>query len=68
MKLKVEDAIKILQKSVKGSAIPGQNHLDLTLLSIDHQTQAKEAMQVIHQAIYQKEITMDEVKQLLGLP
>lgn len=63
----IEFCISKLQATVKESAIPGQRHLDFTLIPVHEKQECDEAMTKIHKAIFDGIITMEDFQKRVGL-
>ena len=63
----LDEAIKFLKSTIKESAVPGQKHLDNLLLSASEKKKFDEAMQVVHKAIYDEEISLSTFQSQVGL-
>lgn len=62
-----EEAVTLLKKIVKESAIPGQKHLDLTLAKAEDVGCYEQALVVTNQAMAKGEVTREQLLKQLGL-
>ena len=59
--------IQKIKKYVKESHIPGQNHLDISLVDAEERDMFYKVMSIAQKAVKEAVITEQELKELLGL-
>ncbi len=65
--MELKEAIQVLKDYVKYSCIPGQKHLDFSLVNIDHLPEVQKAMEVAQSAIIRGEMTRDDLLKKVNL-
>lgn len=65
--MELDQAIVLLKKTVKGSAVEDQNHIDLTLVPADEKAKYQQALLVSQMAIREGKITKEEFNRKLRL-
>jgi hypothetical protein len=66
--MNLEEAIDLLKKTVKYSAVKNQKHIDLTLVSAEELPQYEKAMAIVMSEVKKGNLTEGELKQRIGLP
>jgi len=67
IKLTFDEAIELLQKTVKFSDVDKQKHIDLTLISAEKRGLYQQALMLTRAHVAQGLVTEDELKLRLGL-
>ena len=63
----VDEAIGLLKRIVKYSAVPGQKHLDFTLVNAPEREKYELAMIIVKKAVQEGHLKEIELKSRLGL-
>ena len=63
----LQEALSYLKKAIKYSAVPGQKHLDPTLVPVEEREYFHKALMTVQSHIYKGELTKDEFEQKIGL-
>ena len=63
----LNNAISLLRRYVKESAVPGQMHISPDLVNVEDLPLYEEAMEVANNAVIRGELTRDELLGMLGL-
>ena len=63
----LEEAIILLKNAVKYSAVPGQKHIDLSLVGVEDLPSYQKALTVVNSAVAKGEIAREKVMAQLGL-
>ena len=63
----IDKSIKFLKKFVKESNIPGQNHLDVTLVDAQERDEFYSSMAIIKSAEKTGQLSSNSIKETLGL-
>lgn len=66
-KLEIIQKINSIKKYVKESNIPGQNHLDISLVDANERDEFYKTISIAKKAVQDTIITENEFKDLLGL-
>lgn len=62
-----DEAVELLQKAVKFSAVPGQKHIDLSLVNVTELPRYQKALGIVQQAVKNGDLTEAELHQKLQL-
>ena len=65
--MNVEEAAKLLRKTVKQSHLGNQKHIDLTLVDASERNKYQKALMYLKNLVQIGEMTDDELRDLLGL-
>lgn len=66
--MNLDQAIDLLKKTVKYSAVKNQKHIDLTLVSAEEKSTYEKALAMAFEEVKKGSITEADLKQRLGLP
>ena len=64
----LDEAINLLKKTVKYSAVKNQKHIDLTLVSAEELPLYEKAMAIVTSEVKKGTITDKDLKQRIGIP
>jgi hypothetical protein len=65
--MELDTAIKLLKNAVKESHLPGQMHVDLSLVQASERAEYEKALMVCRQEVIQGNLTDTDLKTRLGL-
>ena len=63
----LEAAIKLLKNAVKESHLPGQKHIDLSLVQAGERARYEKALMITRQEVIKGTLSEDDLKTRLGL-
>lgn len=63
----LDQAIILLKRTVKFSAVPGQKHLDLGLVSVDELPVFEKALELANRAVQEGVLTREQLLNRLGM-
>jgi hypothetical protein len=66
--MNLDEAINLLKKTVKYSAVKNQKHIDLTLVSTEEKPIYERALALAFEEVKKGTISEADLKQRLGLP
>jgi len=66
--MNLDEAVTLLKKTVKYSAVKNQKHLDLTLVSAQERFTYEKALFIVTNEVKKGTLTEIDLKQRLGLP
>ena len=64
----LDEAINLLKKTVKYSAVKNQKHIDLTLISAEELPIYEKALAIVTNEVQKGSITDKDLKQRIGIP
>jgi hypothetical protein len=64
----IDEAINLLKKTVKYSAVKNQKHIDLTLVSAEELPIYEKALAIVTNEVQKGTITDKDLKQRIGIP
>ncbi|MFI5390189.1 MAG: hypothetical protein ACHQYQ_02415 [Bacteriovoracales bacterium] len=64
----LDEAINLLKKTVKYSAVKNQKHIDLTLISAEELPIYEKALAIVTNEVQKGTITDKDLKQRIGIP
>ena len=64
----LDEAINLLKKTVKYSAVKNQKHIDLTLISAEELPNYEKALAIVTNEVQKGTITDKDLKQRIGIP
>ncbi len=64
----LDEAINLLKKTVKYSAVKNQKHIDLTLVSAEELPLYEKALAIVTHEVQKGTITDKDLKQRIGIP
>ena len=65
--MSVDEAIRFLKQTVKFSDVPGQKHLDVTLVQSEERDTFYQAMGIVKKAIHEGDLSESEFSSRVGL-